>query len=278
MRRFLTGVAFAAVGLMTAGPVQQANAALLTPNGNPTGPDYADSPAGWFGTYRVHLDPIAAAYPMAGDLGVISALIAGGFTAENGWTVSYFDLEGTFTLGTYVAWTETRPQFTQGIFVMGGTPSPGSGGAAIGLNYTRGGNDPLTPSLHWLQAIGTNWPAGSGGIQESFTWYIDNAGRANDPFYDTIPMVGANSTDFADIPGRSYDSSTVWYAKTHIATGDLAAKVLNISEQYVYWGFTDPQVTPVPEPCGLVLSCIAGLVLSGYYRLRRPTRGDDAIL
>jgi hypothetical protein len=236
------------------------NAGLLTPNGNPTGPASAKSPNN---QYTVNLNPSNATYNGLANPNLVDALeTTCGISAENGWTVTFRNLGGDFTLGTYLAWTETMPGFTQGeLSSVGAEPTPGAGGAAIGLNYTVGGTDPSQESMHWIQLIATNYPIG--GTIGPTTWHID-AGIAGNPYYDRIGA--ANTTDFIDLPFRPYNGATVWKAYVFMAWGDLNAKVLNISNQNVGWGFTDP-VEAVPEPSSLGLA-VVGAFAQFFARLR----------
>ncbi len=220
--------------------------------------------------------------PGDGGTGLLNILAAQGYSAANGWNISRFDIQGSISLGTYLAYVEQAPTLQQGT-LNPFTPqaTPGGGGAEIGLGYSPGPGDPsgaghALNNAHWLQIVITNSPSKDAiGITfDGNTYYIDNQGnKANSPFYDDIPGAfgfTANATDIIDAPVRGYSSSTFWYAETFIATGDLNAKVLQISNQAIQWGFYDP-VTAVPEPSTLVLF-LSGVVCIFMSLLHRNIR------
>jgi hypothetical protein len=107
-------------------------------------------------------------------------------------------------------------------------------------------------------------------------WYVDNIGNPpNNPFYD--PIGTANATDFLDAASREYSFDTWWRAYTFIATGDLAARTLSISNQAVYWGFDDPiEYAAAPAPNALVLFGLGSSVLMlAYARRGIPDRAGS---
>jgi hypothetical protein len=120
MRRFYkAGWAFLLLCVLCAGTTAPAQAAFLTPNGNPTGDSVAWSP--WYPpgveAYRYQVSIFAAQYGVFEDdpagLSMIGpALEAQGFSAANGWTITRFDLEGDLRLDRYFAWAESVPATT----------------------------------------------------------------------------------------------------------------------------------------------------------------------
>ena len=256
-----------------------ARADFLTPNGNPTGPSYADSPSYWWGYYRVELTQPAQWGAPEDDPDSLELLgpplAAQGISRDNGWAITRFHVEGDIRLDFYQAWAETRPAFTQGAIDYPGGPAEGAGGAAIGLHYIPQGADPVGADVHWIQLILTNDPApGAAAVQHPFSpdfyYYIDNVGNpAGNPFYDAGGGA-ADATDFLDVPSRPYNSGTRWYAYLFLATGDLNAQTLSISGEAVHWGFIDPVVTAsAPEPSGLVLTLLGSSFLLLVFRQKR---------
>jgi len=262
---------------------------ILTPNGNPTGPSSA-SESYWYGTYTVSLSPGQAntlqLWP--NNITLSDVLGAQGFTAANGWTINRFNVQGNVTLNAYLAWTETAPAYTSpsGLINYAAAAHPGAGGAELGLTYNPQGADPSGADVHWLQIISTNapdpnYPHGTAQDGSGLTYYVDDGPVANPtasgPWYDLTGA--ANSTDFFDAPARTYAGSTQWLGMVFIGTWDLNNETIDISNQAVVWGFTDP-LTPaatVPEPSSLLAWCPVVVVLLGLC-LRRSRIGTACSL
>jgi hypothetical protein len=265
--KWLLSLAVAVSGLVPA-----ARAALLTPNGNPTGALTATSPPQPDGfTYTVSLD-LASGGEVIERWNPLDVLAAQGFSAANGWTITRFAFQGDHRLDTYYAWAEGYPVINQGALQVGPGGGAGSGGAAIGLHYLPRGTDPTGAAVHWLQIIETNFPAaGAVGIRDPFygdpyVLYLDDVGNpAGNPFYDGIANAPADATDFIDAPSRPYRNNTDWNAWLFMATGDLAAHTLSFSDVAVHYGFIDPAGGAAnPEPSSLTLIALGGLGLLGY--------------
>jgi hypothetical protein len=185
-------------------------------------------------------------------------------------------------LDTYRAWAETKPAVVQPTIQVAQQAVPGYGGAAIGLRYIPQGTDPSGAGVHWFQIIGTNAPlANPNGIYtdpaSGTAWYIDDAPNnlaTEGPFYDAHGA--ATTDDFIDRPTRQYADNTDWQAAVFIATGNPAAKTLNISNQGVFWGFHDPLTVANPEPSTLVLAFSGSLILI-LWRARLRSRWASRI-
>jgi hypothetical protein len=287
-----------AVALITLGLPLGASAALLIPNGNPTGANPASQ---WNGSST--LVPSPASYRVAGDCPwIIPALNAEGFNAANLWTINTVALNGDITLGTYVPWVNTDPAITQGAFNFPAEGKLGFGGANIGLGYNPKAGDPTGAGVHWIQVIHTNSPSAfgtgnAGGVPVGgYTNYIDNgyngnAGNGfnpptpNNPFYDDLGAgYAANSTDFVDAPARVIANGVDWQAQVFVATwapnnaNDRTKGGTITLYDGVWWGFqlavaagvTD--VFLVPEPTTVVMWSvfISLAMLVGHLRRRHP--------
>jgi hypothetical protein len=279
-----------------------AGAALLTPNGNPTGPNPAVEAPPNQGKSTLDLD---ATYVVAGNCPwLLPALSAEHFGASNGWTINLIPLQGNLILGTYAPWVDLRPGFTQGVFAVPPTPLPGKGGLVFGLSYVpasplptttnEGGNNPDPSITSWIQVIHTNDPNAFGvsnGVYGGggYTNYIDN-GYAypptttgpppQNPFYNNwmdfdsfVPNRGnggnANGTDFVDGPSRYLTSGADWQAQVFLATwypnnpnDSLMGGTIDIYDG-VWYGFN----VSIPEPG--TLSLFGGFALL-VLRRRRP--------
>jgi hypothetical protein len=79
------------------------------------------------------------------DPWLTNALAAQYFTQRNGWTINYHPLsfQGGYTVGTYLAWVNNAPAFSQGSLNYAGESQPGLGGAEIGLHYETRALAPL---------------------------------------------------------------------------------------------------------------------------------------
>jgi hypothetical protein len=251
---------------------------FLIPNGNPTGPQEAISPVYnigpdqnyWFVVQLAPLYAEAVIVPTGmpgGPPALVDVLNAQGYGPQNGWTINRFDLQGSLSLGNYLAWAENKPAFSQGnLPPYQPFYAPGYGGAGFSLGYNPVGTDPSGADAHWLQVVITNKPLGDAvGVQYGdYTYYLDNGGNLyGNPWY----AGPSNPTDMEDRVSRAYSSDGDWKAETFIASWDQQNKILSISNQAIYWGFIDP-VVPVPEPSTLTLSLTA--LFAGFlHRIRR---------
>ncbi|MFN0051771.1 MAG: hypothetical protein ACKV0T_06250 [Planctomycetales bacterium] len=214
---------------------------------------------------------------------IIGAIDQAGFNATNGWTVTYKNLNGLFTLSEYYAWVTQQPQIT-----AGGIPSKGHdhgqiGGAAFVLGFDRGVGDPMPQDTHWMQVVQTNAPGergfNSGG---GFVSQVDNQKSTTDPTFDGNGGA-ANAYVFIDVPhdfcpfGCDYHAS--WRFVTFIVTRDVNNKSLEIYRKGVEWGYDfscqPKEIAGVPEPCMLVmLSILIGIFCVGR---RAPEADCDSL-
>lgn len=266
-----------------------AGAALLTPNGNPTGANPAMAANG---TSTLDLN---ANYRVAGNCPwLLPALSKEGYNAANNWTINVIALNGNISLGTYVPWVNADPPVTQGSL---GTVPPwpaaetaNSGGASLGLGYvpaattstTLGANNPATTVTHWIQVVHTNDPTRFGALNgvnggNGYTNYIDdganfnaanpnNPQTPNNPFYD--PGYTANQKDFVDAPYRGLATRDDWQAQVFLAewapvnaSDRTRGGTLDIYDG-VWWGFHVAPAVGAPEPASLSLlsGCIVMLL------------------
>lgn len=243
-------------------------------DGTPTGPAQA---SGWWNDCYVTstLDPNPA-LQMEDCVWMHDALMAQGFTEQNGWTINFgVDLDGTITIRDYFAWVINEPV----VLNRHGTPFGGQaagpiGGAVLGLDYDAGPGDPTGGDVHWIQVINTDCPSnhgqenghnGGGGYWE----YIDNAPNSpGNPFYDEFGAAGSDW--FLDIPyrhcGDGCDNACDWEAQVFLATGNLITKTLDIYEDGVWWGFE--LECQIPAPGALLVLAL------GFFTPYRRRRSD----
>ncbi len=255
-----------ALGLSSGSPAGM----LLTPNGDPTG---AAAMAGTGGA--AFLNPVAAfetAQPQVGPLSdddlLVTALAAQGFSAAKGYTFAFTALAGNdLTLGTYLAWADNRPAFTQGTLTAPAATLTGTGGADIGIGYAQNNMaDPTTANLHWISIVEDNNPTAfetangvADPLRNGFTLSVDNpfapqvGGKPTTPFYDAGGL--ANGSAFLDAPNNPLNRATQLIFHTFVVTQN--AKAFTIYDD-VTWGVQ----TVVPEPGSIVLVLLGGTCVS----------------
>jgi hypothetical protein len=260
-----------------AAPAARAASLALVGTFNPVGGPGSATKSYFLTSYTESLNPnpgnIYAGHPVPW---VSSALSAQGFDAAHGWTINYVDLGGTYTVGTYYAWVESRPAITQGGENVGAQNSPGSGGAAFGVSYAPSAGE-AGIQFHWLSVALDNEPLpGTVGVASgSSTIYVDDSSgqpggwtAGQMPWYDIIGA--ANSRDFIDAPSNPYDGK--WQIEFHtMVAWSPAANTIDVGATFLDWGVKEPKdVRPnaAPEPSGVVLLGLGAACLLGVRRRR----------
>jgi hypothetical protein len=272
----------------------------LDPNGNPRYGGQEDAKYGSAisddGKYKVSLGPNPAIFmPQGSCAWLLPALNKQGFTADNGWNITYKTLEGKFTLDTYSAWADKQVTIKLGDAQYppkGKEAAKGQGGAAFDFTYTPAGKDPVwnkevaTTNIKWIQVIDTNRPNARATkygtkIADGSTVYLDNARGENvDPYYGHLSNYAfGDGLGFMDEPGRILANFVGgdWEAQVFLSTEStrvVDGKTVHDLTIYdgLWWGFN---VTAVqnPEPSTIVL-CGSGLVMMIGYRIRRRQKGN----